>query len=147
MAFAPAPAMSYCPEDIADCIFVFINHHDPIPRCCAYNISKALDYYKSDRLFLFIKEGLEKFDFLKDIFVYIKVIADLILNGWIDVQNTQVRTVKGVIFSIGLFETGNLNECRILDENDIGDEINIDVQNFMDHKISNYIQSFDKYFA
>lgn len=147
MAFAPAPAMSYCPEDIADCIFVFINNHDPIPRCCAYNISKALDHYKDDNFIQTLKEFIEKNEIPKNIVEFIKVIVESILNGIIDVKNTQVRTVKGVIFSIGLFETSNLNDCRILDENDIGDELNINFQEFADHRMKSYIETFNKYFA
>lgn len=142
MAYAPAPAMSFCPKSISDCIYVFINRFDTIPRCCIYNISKALEHYNITHILKILDIILSNIKYIKNIYEVIKSLIKFVEKHIFDPKTSKVRSVKGMIFAIGLQETDDLNKC-LINEDDIGGNINLGVLDFTDHQIKNYIKTFE----
>lgn len=133
MAYAPPPSMSRVPADIKQNTFIFINRNDMVPHASLYNLSNLFGYSGTKILghgvmTCFNKKG--------------KTLEECISNLPKDKEELHVRHVHGIIFVIGLSETRQLSDCRI-DEFDLPNTISFTFSIREDHKIENYIESFE----
>lgn len=142
LAFGSAPSMSYCPPEIENCIFTFINGDDLIPSFCLFNtLNTAAKNHLSFQLFvklcLLILKPLNN-KWIKE-FVYAIEQNFEIITDVIGILN--VKKVKGVVFQIGDSKKKKLSDC-VINESQLPNSLSISLTSLFNHFIDKYEQSF-----
>lgn len=141
MAFGSAPSMSFCPPEIENCIFTFINNDDLIPTFSLFNtLNTAAKNHLSFQVFVKLcLLILKSFDnsWIKELVYAIEQNFEIITDI-IGILN--VKKVKGIVFKIGVDKNKKLVDC-IIDDSKLPSTLSISLTSLFNHFINEYEKS------